>query len=536
MVQMRQAHREAQQKHAGRVRRTEAYDWPGFYELKYEQSAEAPRGARTRAGRGLAAGESFTGKCVVAQDSANAVVYQAACWNESRVSVGRGLKNNGFTLNLDLVPPNQLLLDDGETDTLSSDRDGGRITLTRKKDLFLFGEFPIDGNYLLLLANGDEYLRALCSFRNEPRDPKHRLDCIDDQGRYFWSGSFGRNGYDIAQLLNLRFLLHYPSWDAKYNARQEVMTLGGTGIRKTFLLIDPTVDDDTLNTASLMAFSSEGITGSLQRIEESSVGETEVSGDSSLTGLWVGEYQCGPQRLLKAELHLDDQAKGRFRAVTGTFAFSDEQYAEDARGRYAVSGEYLSDLGALRLRPGEWIDSANYGYNAVSIHATAFLPESGGAGDGAATITGDVTDRACGGLQLTRVATNPPDRNPSATTTSAVSPAIDPDPSAGSVAIDPEPSVSSPTIELDSDTFRTGEPVVIKLKELPGNQTDWLTLVRASMTDGSNGEWLYTEGVEEGTWTFTAPRPGEYEVRVHIDYAGGNNAVGARTSIKVVEN
>ena len=276
-----------------------------------------------------------------------------------------------------------------------------------------------------------------------------------------------------------------------------------------------------------------GITGSLQRIGESSADAAEASGDASLTGLWVGEYQCGPQRLLKAELHLDDQATGRFRAISGTFAFSDEQYGEDARGRYAVSGEYLSDLGALRLRPGEWIDSTNYGYNALGIHATAFLPEPGGTGDAAATIAGDVTDRACGGLQLTRVATTVPDPIPSSITEST---GVAETESPGSAAIEPEAVAASPTIELEADTFRTGEPVVIRLKELPGNQTDWLTLVRANMSDGSNGEWLYTEGVKEGTWTFTAPRPGEYEVRVHIDYAGGNNAVGARTSITVVEN
>ena len=533
MVQLRQAHREGQQKHAERVRRTEAYDWPGFYELKYEQSAEAPRGARTRAGRGLAAGESFTGECVVAQESAGTVLYHAACWNDSRVSVGQGRKIHGYTLNLDLVPPNTFLLNDGETDTLSSDVGGARITLTRKKDLFHFGEYPIDGDYLLLLAHGDVYLRGLCSFRNDPRDPKHRLDCIDDQGRYIWSGTFGRSGYDSAQLLNLRFMLHYPSWDAKYNARQKVVTLGGPAINETFLVIDPKADDDTLSTARLMAFSGGGITGSLQRIGESRADPAGASGDASLTGLWVGEYQCGPQRLLKAELHLDDQATGRFRAISGTFAFSDEQYGEDARGRYAVSGEYLSDLGALRLRPGEWIDSTNYGYNALGIHATAFLPEPGGTGDAAATIAGDVTDRACGGLQLTRVATTVPDPIPSSITEST---GVAETESPGSAAIEPEAVAASPTIELEADTFRTGEPVVIRLKELPGNQTDWLTLVRANMSDGSNGEWLYTEGVKEGTWTFTAPRPGEYEVRVHIDYAGGNNAVGARTSITVVEN
>lgn len=95
-------------------------------------------------------------------------------------------------------------------------------------------------------------------------------------------------------------------------------------------------------------------------------------------------------------------------------------------------------------------------------------------------------------------------------------------------------SAGEPTIALPADTFVTREPVPITLTGLPGNPQDWLTLVAAKKSDDSFGVWEYTKGVTEGTWTFTAPRPGDYEVRVYFDYPAGGFTVQARKAVKIL--
>lgn len=90
------------------------------------------------------------------------------------------------------------------------------------------------------------------------------------------------------------------------------------------------------------------------------------------------------------------------------------------------------------------------------------------------------------------------------------------------------------TIALPDDTFVTREPVPITLTGLPGNAQDWLTLVAAKKSDDSFGVWEYTKGATEGTWTFTAPRPGDYEVRVYFDYPAGGFTVQARKAVKIL--
>ena len=199
-----------------------------------------------------------------------------------------------------------------------------------------------------------------------------------------------------------------------------------------------------------------------------------------------------------------------------------------------MSGDYLSDLGTFRLSPGEWIESTQLGFNASGFYAAADLP---GADEGAsptATIEGDVLDSRCGELRLTRASTTPSDDALAAV--AAAAPAA-----RGAAAEEPGATAdesgapAETTIELESDTFRTGEPVVIRVTGLPGNESDWVTLVDSRASDGGSMEYVYTEGVTEGTWTFTAPVPGNYEVRVHIDYYGGDNSVAARKSVTIVD-
>lgn len=94
---------------------------------------------------------------------------------------------------------------------------------------------------------------------------------------------------------------------------------------------------------------------------------------------------------------------------------------------------------------------------------------------------------------------------------------------------------AAPVITLSADKFSPSESIIVKVTNLPGNPQDWLTLVKVSAPASKFGEWFYTKGVTEGTWTFSAPkRPGDYEVRVFFDYPSGGETIHARAAVKVI--
>lgn len=95
---------------------------------------------------------------------------------------------------------------------------------------------------------------------------------------------------------------------------------------------------------------------------------------------------------------------------------------------------------------------------------------------------------------------------------------------------------ATPIISLSSDKFYPGDPVKIKVTNLPGNTQDWITLVSVNAPASKYGEWTYTKGVAQGTWTFTAPqKPGDYEVRVFFDFPAGGETIHARAAVRVTE-
>ena len=77
------------------------------------------------------------------------------------------------------------------------------------------------------------------------------------------------------------------------------------------------------------------------------------------------------------------------------------------------------------------------------------------------------------------------------------------------------------------------EPVTITYSGLPGNQNDWITLVKASEPDSTYGAWFYTSGKRSGTYSFGVVEPGDYEVRIYFDWPNGGYIVQKRLKIKV---
>ena len=83
------------------------------------------------------------------------------------------------------------------------------------------------------------------------------------------------------------------------------------------------------------------------------------------------------------------------------------------------------------------------------------------------------------------------------------------------------PQVTEGPVGIERDVHVTGEPITVFFSGLPGNNTDWITIVPADARDSAWGDWKYTRGNTEGVLEFGPKAPGEYEIRVYYDWAGG---------------
>lgn len=83
-----------------------------------------------------------------------------------------------------------------------------------------------------------------------------------------------------------------------------------------------------------------------------------------------------------------------------------------------------------------------------------------------------------------------------------------------------QPSAQSATVRSAQAVYASGEPVRMQFFGLPGNDSDWITVVRADAADDSYDEqrWAYTEGRKQGTMAFDGLPPGEYEARVYFNW------------------
>jgi polyhydroxyalkanoate synthesis regulator phasin len=81
--------------------------------------------------------------------------------------------------------------------------------------------------------------------------------------------------------------------------------------------------------------------------------------------------------------------------------------------------------------------------------------------------------------------------------------------------------------------FVRTERITINYSGLPGNQHDWITLVKASASESTYGEWFYTNGQSKGSHTFNPVAPGKYEVRIYFDWPAGGYAVQKRVAVTV---
>lgn len=87
---------------------------------------------------------------------------------------------------------------------------------------------------------------------------------------------------------------------------------------------------------------------------------------------------------------------------------------------------------------------------------------------------------------------------------------------------DPTPEPAPPvndaniTITLAKPSFAPNEPIIVTVTGLPGDPHDWIAVVPAAAEDRTSGLWVYSGGVQEGTFTLPGMAAGSYEIRVRF--------------------
>ncbi|MFH1532682.1 MAG: hypothetical protein ABIK09_18300 [Pseudomonadota bacterium] len=87
--------------------------------------------------------------------------------------------------------------------------------------------------------------------------------------------------------------------------------------------------------------------------------------------------------------------------------------------------------------------------------------------------------------------------------------------------------ISVPAAEI------TGCSVVVSWRGTPGNQWDWITVVRTGTPDTEWGPWTYLKGEKTGTYEVRDLVAGDYEVRLYLDYPKGGFKVIERLKFRV---
>ena len=89
-------------------------------------------------------------------------------------------------------------------------------------------------------------------------------------------------------------------------------------------------------------------------------------------------------------------------------------------------------------------------------------------------------------------------------------------------------------LSINKNTYTEGEEIRVRFSGAPGYASDWICLVPAGapVTDGGNYQYM-PNGQQEGYLNFTAPRPGNYEIRAYYNYRKNGYTITARRPFTV---
>jgi hypothetical protein len=87
------------------------------------------------------------------------------------------------------------------------------------------------------------------------------------------------------------------------------------------------------------------------------------------------------------------------------------------------------------------------------------------------------------------------------------------------------------------ELYKPAEKVVVEYSGLPGNESDWVSVVPAGADDNNYapGQWEFTEGKKSGSFTVGPLPAGRYEARVYFNWSTANYEVRARYNFEVRE-
>lgn len=82
----------------------------------------------------------------------------------------------------------------------------------------------------------------------------------------------------------------------------------------------------------------------------------------------------------------------------------------------------------------------------------------------------------------------------------------------------PKPIENDPNIVITpaKPVFAPQEPIVVTVKGLSGDKRDWIAVVPAGAEEGAMGQWVYSGGATEGSFTLPGQAAGAYEIRIRF--------------------
>jgi hypothetical protein len=84
-------------------------------------------------------------------------------------------------------------------------------------------------------------------------------------------------------------------------------------------------------------------------------------------------------------------------------------------------------------------------------------------------------------------------------------------------------------VSTDRRNYAPGESIRVHFSGAPGYNRDWICIVPSDSPDTDGGDYQYMPGgMSQGTLTFTAPAPGNYEVRAYYNYQTNGYRVSSR--------
>ncbi len=88
--------------------------------------------------------------------------------------------------------------------------------------------------------------------------------------------------------------------------------------------------------------------------------------------------------------------------------------------------------------------------------------------------------------------------------------------------------------ELDKKVYEVGEGFSVRFHDMPGNQSDWISVVPAGVPANYWGNWQYINGAKDGVFPVPGQAAGKYEVRAYYNHPDGGFAIQDSISFDVV--